>query len=370
MRPNSPADGLSREIVAEASAWFVEFRSEDVPESARDRFLEWLRRSPQHIQAYLEVAGAWAEVPSRDLEGKIDIAALVARARATPDSGNVTPLHAGLGTRAASAHAASSLRTEAQSLADIESRRARSRRRFLAAASVLLVALLLGVATWFGISRHNLYATTIGEQRSIRLPDGSTVDLNARSRLKLRYSQDTRDVELLEGQALFQVAKDSRRPFIVHIGQAEVRAVGTQFDVYLKKNGAVVTVVEGRVAVKAVDAGSAGEPHSLLSAGEQVIVTPKKTVSVAKRVDAIAATAWVQKHLMFDDTPLEEVAEEFNRYNPRPLVIDDEQLRHTGISGVYSSTDPASLLGFLRDQPGIEIVETGREIRITRRGAP
>lgn len=350
MKLHQRQEGLYREIVAEASEWFIDFRAEDVSAAARDRFVEWLRRSPQHIQAYLEVAGAWSEMPASDEKGRIDVAALVARARAAPD---ITPVM--------------TLRTGGSPSQWKPARRAQPR-RFLAAASILFVALLAGVSAWVGISRHDVYTTAIGEQRSLRLPDGSTVELNARSRLKLRYTDSERSIDLLEGQAMFQVARDAQRPFTVRIGEAEVRAVGTQFDVYRKKAGTVVTVVEGRVAVRAdTRDGGAERPHSLLSAGEQVVVTPKRAVPPPKRVDASVATAWVQKHLMFDDTPLEEVAEEFNRYNPRPLVIDDPQLRKAGISGVYSSTDPASLLGFLRDQPGVEIIEGAREIRILRR---
>jgi transmembrane sensor len=73
--------------------------------------------------------------------------------------------------------------------------------------------------------------------------------------------------------------------------------------------------------------------------------------------------------LIFDDTPLADVAEEFNRYSVRRLIIDDEELARRPISGVYSSSDPASLVGFLRAQPTLQVIETDQEIRVTRRGA-
>src|ERR1700727_3065416 len=72
-------------IIAEASSWFIEFRAGDVNGDARARFIEWLRRSPEHIHAYLEISGVWAELPTSDPEGKIDIAALIERARGAPD---------------------------------------------------------------------------------------------------------------------------------------------------------------------------------------------------------------------------------------------------------------------------------------------
>jgi transmembrane sensor len=158
-----------------------------------------------------------------------------------------------------------------------------------------------------------------------------------------------------------------------------VRAVGTQFDVYRKDDGLVVTVVEGRVAVLPPPTAPSAAPRrtaspaalqdtEFLSAGEQLTVTPRVAVPKPHHADVNAATAWVQRRLVFDDTPLAEVAEEFNRYSLRRLVIDDAELSRKTISGAYSSRDPASLIGFLRSQPTLEVTETEREIRVARRG--
>jgi transmembrane sensor len=91
---------------------------------------------------------------------------------------------------------------------------------------------------------------------------------------------------------------------------------------------------------------------------------PKPTAT-----DTAVATAWVQKRLMFEETPLSDVAEEFNRYNRRPLTIDDRELRGVKISGVYSSTDPSSLINFLRSQNSIQVIESENQVRIVRREA-
>jgi transmembrane sensor len=144
-----------------------------------------------------------------------------------------------------------------------------------------------------------------------------------------------------------------------------VRAVGTEFDVYRKPVATVVTVVEGRVeAYDQSDIGAAAPV--LLSAGEQLTVMPH-TNPKPTAADPAVATAWVQKRLMFEETPLGEVAEEFNRYNRRPLSIDDHELRTVKISGVYSSTDPASLINFLRSQNSMQIIETEKQVRVVRR---
>jgi transmembrane sensor len=163
--------------------------------------------------------------------------------------------------------------------------------------------------------------------------------------------------------------------------------VGTQFDVYRKATGAVVTVLEGRVAVSsggsARGAGGEGQmPHAssravsepaseraagpgdtILVAGEQMAVTADSAVKPSKP-DVSAATAWLRHEIVFSGTPLGDVVEEFNRYNERRLVIRDASLESLKISGVFSATDLPSLIRFLRAQPGIVVTEGDREIRI------
>jgi len=338
-------------VVAEASAWFIEFRAGDVTGDARLRFIEWLRRSPEHIQAYLEVSGVWAELPTSDPNGKIDLAALIARARSEAD---VIELCADTPVSAPRQPRPQHLRGW------------RGPRRALLAMAVLAVLGSVVVRFWASAFADS-YVTGIGEQRTIQLADGSTVELNARSRIQVRLSDSQRDVMLLDGQALFRVAKDKQRPFVVHAGDAQVRAVGTEFDVYKKQVATVVTVVEGRV--EASDpSGNSGAAPVILSAGQQLTVGPH-TMPKPTATDTAVATAWVQKRLMFEETPLSDVAEEFNRYNRRPLTIDDRELRGVKISGVYSSTDPLSLINFLRSQNSIQVIESENQVRIVRREA-
>jgi len=365
----------NRQIVDEASEWFVEFRVGDVDAAARERFDEWLRRSPEHIRAYIGIARTYVEMPNPHATKPLDVEALIAYARSGE---NIVPFD-----------------TVPQERAAMHTRS--PRRRFLAvAASALMVALAGGV--WWQSARYPLYRTDIGERRSITLADGSTVDLNARSKLRVEFSKNERRVELLDGQALFQVAKDKSRPFIVASGEAAVRAVGTQFDVYRKDSGTTVTVLEGRVAVYSTapqpatrsprasvqpEAQMHAIPHSgaassnppglldpsgagaiFLSAGEQVTVTRAQTLPAPARADIAATTAWTQRRLIFDGSKLSDVVQEFNRYNKRQLVIEDAQLSDFHVSGVYSSTDPSSLIRFLRDQPGIKITDNENEVQI------
>lgn len=384
---------MNTQIYEEASDWVVRHRTDGMDAQARRRFDDWLRQSPQHVSAYLEISSIWEGVPQ--IDGSLNLSAdqLIARSRA---SGNVVPLRAS---------------GELDAFLAPPTAPAASRARFFySLAATLLV--VLGMAGWF-YQQRGVYSTGVGEQRSVTLMDGSVIELNARSRVKVRYDDRERAVELLQGQALFRVARNPAKPFIVASGGTYVRAVGTQFDVYKKSIGTVVTVVEGRVAVTtpaAVDSTGAARPQReavsdgrsaergfvpapanspptvatletsalhalklnerevLLGAGEQLVIAQASSPS-PQPADVDAVTAWRQQRLVFDDTPLPDVAEEFNRYNHRRLVIEDGGLQTFRVSGSFSSTDPSLLLRFLRAQPGILVDETGDEIRISRREA-
>jgi transmembrane sensor len=401
----------NRQIVDEASEWFVDFRVGDVDSTARERFDEWLRRSPEHIRAYIEIARTYVEMPNPHGTKPLDVDALIAYAHSGE---NVVPFH---DARNAQPNPPRAMVAETNHR-EIEPKRAGRtplvRRRTLAAASCALV-LLVASAVWWNIVRFPSYTTDIGERRSITLADGSTVDLNARSRLRIEFTKGERRVLLLDGQALFQVSKDKNRPFIVSSGNATVRAVGTQFDVNRKASGTTVTVLEGRVAVyssthvdpftpapaaappigvgsRSAPGHSAGAPLAsksplsgsaphlpsnppgladpsgsaaiFLSAGEQVTVTPAAVVPAPVHADIGATTAWMERRLIFEGSKLSDVVQEFNRYNKRQLVIEGRELSDFHVSGVYSSTDPASLIRFLHDQPGIKIREEENQIVI------
>jgi transmembrane sensor len=405
MKPKTPDPTLNRQILDEASEWFVDFRVGDVDSAARERFDEWLRRSPEHIRAYWEIAKTYVELPPNSSLNKLKTEELIAYAHS---DANVVSLH----SRTAEVH---SLRGEIAREPLNEGaagRPPRFRRPFFAAAAVAFAA-VVGTAVWWQSHRYPLFSTDIGERRSITLADGSTVDLNARSQLRVEFSDHERRVELLDGQALFQVTKDKQRPFIVHSGDATVRAVGTQFDVYRKDSGTTITVLEGRVAVYSSAAVAPASPTSepaaagaaapaqhaptvssvsstasraggegahfpsnaaladpsgagvvFLTAGEQVTVT-REAVGTPRpqHADLTAATAWMQRKLIFEGSKLSDVVSEFNRYNRRQLVIEDPRLADFQISGVYSSTDPSSLLRFLADQ-GIAVREGDGEVAI------
>ena len=375
MKTSSKGAAPGRQALIEAADWFVEFRVGDADVAARQEFDRWVRRSPENNQAYLQIATTWSDLSQAKPEAPLDVQQLVAGAR---DVRNVVEMGP-----APISHSPPP---------------AKSRPRVAAIALLAATIACLCVGTALVLrSRAPIYATGIGEQRFLTLPDGSTVELNARSSVQVRFSGRERLVELVEGQALFDIAKDAGRPFTVKSGETRIRALGTQFDVYRKASGTTVTVLEGRVAVTAGAATSrepapetTGRPEPLrsasvrsvagstavpldartghglvyLSAGERLVVSPSRALSpVTTNVEA--ARAWTQRRLIFDSSRLADVVEEFNRYNHRPLLIESESLHDMLISGVYSSTDPASLLRFLRHQPGVQVSEAADGIRIS-----
>jgi transmembrane sensor len=338
---------MNQQIMEEASAWFIEFRSGSLSGSSQQAFVDWLRRSPDHIRAYLEISESYVRLPQSASVSTQETQRLLGRARARLTAG-VVVLNERPGDIVASARPTeSSVR-----------RRFRIPRAVLAA-SVFLIVLSAAITGWI-YSRQGLYTTDTAEQRTVILSDGSRIELNAQTRLRVRYDKAERDVELLEGQALFEVAKDRLRPFIVHSVGAQVRAVGTRFDVHRRGSAITVTVLEGTVALT-----PRASPAQLVSAGHQAIASPDGS-AVPQATNVAVATAWTRGQLEFDETPLSEVADDFNRYSVRHLIVESADLRDFRVSGIYSSTDTASLILFLRNQPDLMLTETDREIRVSR----
>jgi transmembrane sensor len=360
--------GENRQILEEASAWFVEFRLGEIGRVRRGEFMQWLQRSPEHICAYIEISTSYGRLPTADSVDDKDVEHLLKKAASRA---NVVSMES-VGDFSS---------TTPTSHERERDPRAARRRPILLAASIAALSVFALLAAWIALTTPPVYATTTAEHRSITLDDGSKVELNARTKVRVDFAENERHVELLEGQALFQVAKDPRRPFIVSSAGVNVRAVGTRFDVQLRRSGTTVTVLEGRVAVQSSSfSDGTWQPETTasvthrdgvaipleLTAGEQVVITPRL---VAKPIhpNVAAATAWTHDELEFDETPLPDVAEEFNRHNRVPLLIDSPSLESFRISGVYSSEDPRSLIRFLQSQPDLLVTESPTAIRVRQK---
>ena len=390
---------MNQHIYEEAAEWVVELRSRS-DDLTRRRFDQWLSTSPEHVRAYLECTAISEAAEAGPRATSAEVEALIERARQSTVA-NVIPLTPASSTGEANvvpltlAHSASEAgsprRDETQRRSWLM--RASSRVRFGAAAAVLLA--MIGASAGYFMTR-NVYTTAVGEQRSILLPDGSTIDMNGRSKVRVRLAAASRAVELMEGEALFRVAKDKTRPFVVSANSTRVRAVGTEFAVNRLRRELLVTVVDGTVAVsvpasrvRSAARGAtpqdpqrvaSGETSSvvaalapsgdevLLNAGQQLAVpTSGSALPQPRSVDVEGAIAWTQRRLVFDATALEDVVAEFNRHSSRPLVIEGSGLQDFDISGAFSSTDVGPFLRFMRAQPGVEVIEEQDRIVIVRR---
>jgi transmembrane sensor len=363
MSTRDTGSDFNSQIYDEASEWFVEMRSGDVDAAGRRRFDTWVRKSPEHLRAYLEISEIWDDAQLVDARRKSRPEDLVARAREGAEVVVIgrEPVGGDTLTAAVSAITRSAFHPGL------------SKRRF--AAAVAIVAIAVGFAAFFNYEHHRspTYTTEIGEHRVVVLADGSRVEINSRTRLTVHFTEYERDIDLLEGQALFKVAKNAERPFIVRSGDITARAVGTEFDVDRKQSATTVTVIEGRVAVHVLEEAALKEaspdlvtapPPIFLGAGEQVSASRHRPLR-ALRANVSAATAWTHGSLVFAGSRLGDVVEEFNRYNDRQLVIRDPTLADMHISGVYTSTDPSLFVRFLREQPSLSVEETDSQVVIS-----
>lgn len=209
---------------------------------------------------------------------------------------------------------------------------------------VLAVLMLAAGVVWFDPAyRTEHFSTAIGERRTLALADGSRVTLNTNSRLEMAWHLRSRRAALPVGQALFDVEHARFRPFHVDAGAAQVRVVGTAFDVRRDDRHVAVTVLRGRVEVSAPGAVNA----PVLLTAEQRVRMSGDAVGAIERVDVAAQTAWKDGRLLFDRMPLAAALAEIQRYRRTPIALGDRRLAELRISGVFSTDNTDDLLQLL-----------------------
>jgi ferric-dicitrate binding protein FerR (iron transport regulator) len=221
--------------------------------------------------------------------------------------------------------------------------------RWLAAAAVLII--LVGAAIMyqriFKTTGRRVYATRNAERLPVILPDGSRIELNAASELRFRDSTfDTLRLVELIGQAFFEVTPSAAGlPFALRTGNAEIRVLGTSFDVRARNQKTQVMVQTGKVALQALSAPA--QSAVVLTAGQMSLVEQSALPTAPISVDATLIAAWRKQKLVFDSTPLAEIAAELQRVYDIEITIADRELESLAITGTFEQQPVTDILASL-----------------------
>jgi transmembrane sensor len=238
------------------------------------------------------------------------------------------------------------------------------------AAAVLVVAAALGAGSasylYFFRPHEATYATPIGGHETLRLGDGSQIELNTDSIIQLSKSGNTRQAKLVQGEAYFHIRHDAASPFIVSAGDYRVTDLGTKFVVRRMPARIEVGLLEGRARFDA--ASIEGVPQSALLTPGDVVVADANSMSMSKKPLAklMTALSWRQGFLTFKDTMLQDAAAEFNRYNREKLVLAGADVAQLKINGMFKAEKIELFAQSVHDLFGLRVEKAGNEIVISR----
>jgi transmembrane sensor len=238
------------------------------------------------------------------------------------------------------------------------------RRILLASGTAASVAAALGIFLIPRRSPEATLSTQVGQMRKILLPDRSTVSLNTNSEISVQFTRAARNINLLKGEALFDVAKDKDRPFTVSAGDTCVRAVGTSFTVSLLPQKPIqVLVKEGVVELQRTNAPEALPVRA--SANIRAIVPPGASiVTVAMPEEKLARDLeWQYGRIALDNETLADAAAEFARYSDTLIIVDPEVSNQT-VTGLFASNDPVGFARVAASVLKLQMEVKGNEVRI------
>jgi transmembrane sensor len=302
-------------IRLQAATWFARLRADDVSEADRRQWQAWANADHRHRTAYERLERLWSSLGEH---------------APAPD----------IGRRLATA-----VRSDAPATASAR----RRPRRWIAALAVAAAVAMAAVGAWtlLPVDEPALeYVTAIGEQRRMTLEDGTRVTLDTGTRLRVEYSERERRLILDQGRAFFEVAKEAR-PLFVQTVHGDVRAVGTQFEVYRHEGDMEVLLVEGKVMLSTGD--GAGTAVAMLAGHKARLGPDHGNRPLVEALPGAGAPPWLSGRLVFDDASLREVVDEFNRYSHRQIVLTDARLSDVHITGVFRNDGMHAFLGALRD---------------------
>jgi transmembrane sensor len=336
-------------VSEQAAEWLLRSKDSAMPHAERIEFVDWLRESPLHVEEMLRVAqlhGAlgtfrcWADIAPGGMEA------------------NPVATFPALGSQGYDAGSRS-----------IAGKKFRPKSLPLSLAAAAACAMLAGLIWLVPNLGAQVFDTDIAERREVTLADGSHLQIAPGTRVRVSLGTKQRRVVLEHGRAVFRVAKDPARPFLVEANRTTVRAVGTAFGVEIDRDAVTVTVSHGRIAVTEAlpndipfaDSGTRTMPPMTLIAGEQVAVRSGH-LSAVRSVDVGRALAWADNRLVLQNDTVAVAAHLFNNANRLQLHIADPTLAARKVSGVFDASDPLSFVALLQsEQPGVIVEITGND---------
>jgi transmembrane sensor len=249
-------------------------------------------------------------------------------------------------------------RAVAPSLQPVMARRFNRRSALFGGVAAASAAVAATVA-WQLFDNVELYRTEVGERRVVLLRDGSRVTLNTASTVEVAFTRAQRRVRLVRGEALFEVAHDAAKPFLVDAGAARFQALGTAFNVRVRPDVVELTVTQGVVAVVAGESGVQRPVAAKISAGAGAVVRSGAVAPTALDDQHLRQrTAWQDGVLEFDGESLAQVVAEFNRYRNQPIVIGDARLETLQIGGRFEVDEADKFLTALTSSFPIAAITT------------
>lgn len=318
-----------------AIEWLLRLRTRELTEAETRSFADWLSQDVGHAQAFADAEDLF-NVMSQAAQMEVE--------------------------------SASDIRSGTSATQMVARRPKRRRGRWLAVPLALAATWLFAVTlimpkqislwdTYFSD-----YHTGTGEQRTIRLADGSQMLLDTGTAVSVDYQQTSRHITLHHGQAQFTVTGDAARPFTVNAGELQVRALGTVFDVYRKASGDIhVTVQEHAVAASLVaNTDALHLPPLRIGQGQQLhYVDDSRTLEPPEAIDSGLASAWRQQMVIIKDRPLAELVAEIERYRPGRIFLRGDNLNNLRVTGLFSLTDPEASLAKVRAIMGLKETRLG-----------
>lgn len=317
-----PSKSSEEQIWSEAFDWLTRLQGAPKDAATKAAFQAWLARQPHHAIAYAEIRKVWEAAPHLP-------PAFAGRWQAPPQY-----------RRAATAPARP---------------RSMARRRWLIGAAAASVAVALAAGEWSDLWAD--YATATGETKAIALTDGSRLQLDTDSAVRMSFDERGRNVELLRGRAFFEVARDASRPFAVIIGGARAVALGTRFEVRRDAARVSVLVAEGRVAVSLNGRNVLRRPA--LERGQGLAIDLASQVAHESRAALETIGAWRQGRLVVEGWSVAKALDEIARYHRGAILLRDDALGVRLISGVYDLSRPIDAVRAVAEAQGGQVTAIG-----------